>query len=146
MINKLEKIGVSVKGIYGVYPRKLRSDFIMTSPSFNNDFLIETGFPDRAKLIVSLDDKTDIGVLLYHIQALHRRKADCVLVDKSNPHMDDLVFLKESGNIVDIGLRKPGSLNELREFNEKYGIGFITLSLHPLHFDINIIKYCFDFY
>lgn len=138
----IEKVGVTTKGMYGLYPTKLESDFIITSPSFNNDFLIEPTFPEKGEFIVSLNNETDTSVLLYHIQSLHRRYADVVLVDKDNPRLLDLKFLKEAGTIKKLGLKTPKSLNELRTFNEENGIDFITLSLHPLHFDLNIIRYC----
>lgn len=127
-------------------------DYIHTSISSNNDFLISDYVKSQpgASLITTIDFiNNPETVLLGHIMELGRNKIDLLLVsgdvlEKNLENLKDTVeSLRISKLIDEIGISNPSSVDQIKNIEKSLEdkIKFISLNICPLHFEYDIIKY-----
>lgn len=138
---KIKEIGLDTRNLETIFPGTVETKNIVTSPASGNDYILEPGFPEEGRLIVVMEKDTNPSLLLYHLQVLHRGRADVVLVDPETKYLDDYIYLKEeAGFIVSLGLWMPESGSDVVEFPYKQ-IGSIGIKISPLNFDLDTLRY-----
>lgn len=127
-------------------------DYIHTSISANNDFLISdyTKSQPGAPLITTIDFiNNPERAILGHLLELGREKVNLLLVSATALEnnlgiiTEIIEGLKTSGVIEEFGISCPTSVDQIKKIEEAYGdkIKFISLNLCPLNFDYDIVEY-----
>ena len=139
---KIKEIGIDTRNLDTTFSSGfLEEKNLVTSPASGNDYILEPVFPEEGRLIVVMEKDINPSLLLYHLQVLHRERADVVLVDPKTKYLDDYIYLKEeAGFIVSLGLWMPENGGEIINFPYKQ-LGSIGIKISPLNFDLDILRY-----
>lgn len=141
MMYTIKETGIDTRNMDTLFPGTIKPETIVTSVIPGNDYVLEPGFPTSGRLIVVVEKDINPSFLLYHLQALHRDKADIVLLNPHTKYLDDYIFLKdEAGYISSLGLYLPENGGEIINFPYK-NISAVGINISPLNFDMDIIKY-----
>jgi len=140
MKNEIVDLGLDTRNIVTGFPNIKDPDFIITSPCRGNDYIIEPGFPKKPTLIIVMEEDIEPGIILYHLQALHKEEADIVLAPKGTKYIDDYRFLREeAGYIGSLGIYMPETIKDIEEFG--YEPECLGLTMNPLNFNYDFLKY-----
>ena len=154
---KVQGVGLDTTNIKDLLLKDdLSFDYIHTSISSNNDYLLKSFFKksiDNPSLITTIDffDNPE-KALMGHLMELGKLDGiiDLLLVTKdaiirNNGSAKDTVNgLKTSGIIKEFGISNPSTVEDIEDIEKLLGfdIKYISLDICPLNFNYEIISWC----
>lgn len=156
---KIQGIGLDTTNIKDILlTEDLNFDYIHTSISSNNDYLLKDFFKRSSNcpsLVTTIDffDNPE-KALMGHLIELGKLDGviDLLLVTeeaiiRNNGSVKDTVSsLKESGIIKEFGISNPSTVEDIKDIEKLLGfkIKYISLDICPLNFNYEVISWCKD--
>ncbi len=120
-------------------------DYLETSISYNNDFLLGKYLNKKTKVISEISSLSEHEIFLrYHLKWLNRKKIDILLVNSKGSWVnEDLLRLKENTSFYsELGISNVESIEEVERFlNLGVKPSWVSITLNPTYFNIELLEY-----
>lgn len=146
---KIQGIGLDTENIEYPISNNTVFDYIHTSISKNNDFIISDYIKKNCSisvLITSIDFLDNVSnSIVKHLEELDKSIVDLLLINSKcdfknyNKEIKDMI---DNGLVSEIGIKNPDTVEELELIEKEIKFNYVSLNICPLNFNYSVIKWC----